>query len=50
MLVANDTEHELLVLEVADELIEVNCGTHGYRYMVIKSEDLVVPPPKTLEN
>ena len=46
MLIANDTDHELLILEVEDEIIEVQCGSHGYRYMLIKSNDLVVPPPK----
>ena len=46
LLVANGTEHELLVLEVEDEMIEVNCGTHGYHYMIIPPEELVVPPPK----
>ena len=49
MLLANGTEHELNVMEVDDELISINCGSHGYRYMVITSEDLVVPPPKTLK-
>ncbi|BCU96054.1 MAG: hypothetical protein CM15mV11_1290 [Caudoviricetes sp.] len=44
MLIANDTDHELLIQEVEDEMIEVQCGSHGYRYMVIKSNDLVVPP------
>ena len=49
MLLANGTEHELNVMEVDDELISINCGSHGYRYMVITSEDLVVPPPKTIK-
>ena len=35
-----------VIQEVEDEMIEVQCGSHGYRYMVIKSNDLVVPPPK----
>ena len=34
------------IIELEDEMIEVQCGSHGYRYMLIKSNDLVVPPPK----
>ena len=49
MLLANDTEHELNVMEVDDDLISVNCGSHGYHYMIITSDDLVVPPPKTIK-
>ena len=30
LLIANGTEHELLVLEVEDETIEISCGSHGY--------------------
>tara|TARA_B100001093_G_scaffold435899_1_gene434078 strand:- start:299 stop:565 length:267 start_codon:yes stop_codon:yes gene_type:complete len=48
LLIANGTEHELLVLEVEDETIEISCGSHGYRYMVIPPNELVVPPPKLL--
>ena len=50
LLIANGSDHELLVLEVEDELIEVNCGGNGYHYMIITPNDLVIPPPKTIKN
>ena len=50
LLIANGSDHELLVLEVEDELIEVNCGGNGYHYMIIPPNDLVIPPPKTIKN
>ena len=41
----NDENHKKLnVVEVEDELAMKACDAYNYKYCVIKSEDIVIPP------
>ena len=41
----NDDNHKKLnVVEVDDELAMKACDAYNYKYCVIKSEDIVIPP------
>ncbi len=44
LLVADDYPDELEIMEVAPEIIAMNCKSYGYKYTVISPNDLVIPP------
>ena len=44
LLLENQEEQEMDVVEVDDDLAIRTCKMHNYKYAVIKSEDIVIPP------
>lgn len=45
LLMADDYP-EMIVVEVEDELSIKTCEMHGYSYVIITSDDFVIPPRK----
>ena len=41
---AEDYEDELEIIECDPTVISINCNTYGYTYLIIKKDDLIIPP------
>lgn len=43
-LIADDYSENLEIIEVAQEVVAMNCNTYGYHYSIVSKDDLVIPP------
>jgi len=41
---AEDYNDELEIIECDPTVISINCNTYGYTYLIIKKDDLLIPP------
>jgi hypothetical protein len=41
---AEDYEDNLEIIECDPTVISINCNTYGYTYLIIKKDDLIIPP------
>ena len=46
MMISDDENTNLNVVEIDDSLAIMTCKRYNYKYAVITSNDIVVPPPK----
>ena len=44
MMLEDDDYPEMHVIEIEDEVMIKACEIHGYRYVVITEDDIVIPP------
>ena len=44
MMLEDDDYPEMNIMEVEDEIMIKTCEMHGYVYMVITPDDIVIPP------
>jgi len=44
LLDADDYEDTLEIIECDPTVIAINCNTYGYTYLIIKKDDLIIPP------
>lgn len=47
MMLEDDGYPEMHVIEVEDELMIRTCKSHNYQYVIITSNDIVIPPNNT---
>ena len=41
---AENYEDNLEIIECDPTVISINCNTYGYNYLIIKPDDLIIPP------
>ena len=41
---AEDYKANLEIIECDPTVISINCNTYGYTYLIIKKDDLIIPP------
>ena len=46
LMLESDEDSEINVIEIDDALAIMTCKRYNYKYAVITSNDIVVPPPK----
>jgi len=44
MMLEEDDYPEMHVIEIEDDVMIKTCEMHGYQYVVITSDDIVIPP------